>query len=249
MHTTATLADLVNNHSAPPAAAGGASSKWHRAKIVLRLLSLALAIAVATESILLLPIPVPITSPLFPLTLAVACISWDATILYTMRLQKSWISEALRMHIAIETLLWIIGLMATAMQMASVTIRRQNNPGTSTSGKDLALAATLCPLFILHFTLFIRACSESRRRKRGKQVQQLIRTLLQENERGISLSTLSPSSPYQQPPPVYESDPSYKMSPISELSTPTAVAELPSVIEPVELPGDFDYIGHMRVKD
>ncbi|KAI0168061.1 hypothetical protein BJ166DRAFT_496327 [Pestalotiopsis sp. NC0098] len=171
MSTTATLANLVDSHpltSAPPET----SSKWHHAKLVLRLLSSALALAVAVESIVLLPIPVPITSPLLPLTLvrpkvtvqlnggcclscrlltlvgckAVACISWNGILLYTMRLQTAWISNALRVHIAIDILLWVIGLTATAMQMASLTIRTQESPDAGTWNEDWELTATLCPL-------------------------------------------------------------------------------------------------------
>ncbi|KAF7539520.1 hypothetical protein G7054_g2047 [Neopestalotiopsis clavispora] len=248
MHTAATLTDLVNCQSLPLPTAG-TSSKWHRAKIIFRLLSSALAIAVAAESVVLLPTPVPVSSPLLPLTLAFACISWNATLLYTLRRDKAWINGALRLHIAIEVLLWMVGLTAIATQMASVTIRKQQDSGVITSSEDLALTATLFPLVIVHFTLFIRTCSESKRRKRGKQVQQLIRTLLQENERGANLSVRSPSSQHQYPPPTYDSDSSYKMSPVSELSTPTVVAELPAVIELVELPGDYEHVWHGEVRD
>lgn len=94
---------------------------------------------------------------------------------------------------------------------------------------------------IIHFTLFIQTCSESARRKRAKQVQQLIITLLHENERASNHSLVSPSSRHQFPLPIYESDLSYKMSPINELSSPTVIAELPAVIELVELPGDYEH--------
>jgi hypothetical protein len=39
------------------------------------------------------------------------------------------------------------------------------------------------------------------------------------------------------------------MSPVSELSTPTVVAELPAVIELVELPGDYEHVWHGEVRD
>jgi hypothetical protein len=77
---------------------------------------------------------------------AVACISWNATLLYTLRRDKAWINGALRLHIAIEVLLWMVGLTAIATQMASVTIRKQQDFGAITSSEDLALTATLFPL-------------------------------------------------------------------------------------------------------
>ena len=117
------------------------ATAWNRVKIVLRVISLAVAVAALAESFILLPSPTPVVSPLLPITLvscphclqiklleiadiiwmqqSFACITWNCVVVILTQTGRDWMNQVRPVHIVIETLLWVIGITATAMQQAS----------------------------------------------------------------------------------------------------------------------------------